>query len=141
MGNFSVGFRQVYSGLKTMFGCGAKRAAQKTTQEVAKQATQYSGPAWSEICARQPLALPAPTAAQLAKDVPTVCVPKVLNGLNLSELRMSQEILKDGTHVRYFRAPGNNKILLKMKDKGILHQEWIYGQNGGPNHFTYVKSF
>jgi len=86
------------------------------------------------------LALPAPSAAQLAKDVPSVCVPKVLNGLNLSELKMTQEILKDGTHVRFFRAPGSNKILIKMEDKGLLHKEWIYGKNGGPENFTFVKS-
>lgn len=139
MSHFAIGCRQVWGGLKTMFGYSAKRAAQSGAQKVAQQAS-YKGPAWSEICARQPLALPAPTAAQLAKDVPTVCVPKVLNGLNLSELRMSQEILKDGTHVRYFRAPGNNKILLKMEDKGVCHKEWIYGTHGRPDNITFIKT-
>lgn len=136
MNYFSIGCRQVWGGLKTMFGYGAKNVAKQGTRQTAR----YTGPTLSEMCARQPLALPAPTAAQLAKDVPTVCVPKVLNGLNLSELRMSQEILKDGTHVRFFRAPGNNKILLKMEDKGLLHKEWIYGQHGGPNNFIFVKT-
>ena len=135
MSHFAIGCRQVWGGLKTMFGYGVKRAA----QQGARQTARYT-PTLSELFPRQPLALPAPTAAQLAKDVPTVCVPKVLNGLNLSELRMSQEILKDGTHVRYFRAPGNNKILLKMEDQGICHKEWIYGKHGGPDNFTFIKT-
>ena len=147
MSHFTVGCKQIWGGLKTMFGYSAKRGAQSGAQKVAQSGAQkvaqkagFSAPLFSEQVARQPLALPAPTAAQLAKDVPMVCVPKVLNGLNLSELRMSQEILKDGTHVRYFRAPGSNKILIKMEDKGIVHKEWIYGKNGGPDDFTFVKS-
>lgn len=132
MGNFTLGLKQIYGGMKTMFGYGAKTAA-KTS---AKAKPAYHGPSIMDMVKRQPLALPAPTAEQLAADVPQVMVSKVLGGRNLNELRMTQEILADGSHVRYFRAPGNDKILIKMKDKGKLHQEWINSNRGK----VYVKS-
>lgn len=57
MSHFAVGLKQVYGGLKTMFGYGAKNVAQQGTRQTAR----YTGPTLSEMCARQPLALPAPT--------------------------------------------------------------------------------
>lgn len=121
MGAFSLGIRQIYGGLKTMFGYGAKAAAKTAT----KAEKVYHGPSLIDMVKRQPLALPAPSAKQLAADVPQVMVPKVLGGKNLNELRMTQEILADGSHVRYFRGKDSDKILIKMKDHGRLHQEWI----------------
>lgn len=93
------------------------------------------GPSLSELIAKQPLALPAPTAKQIAATKPRMNVGKLLNR-NLHELSMSQVITKDGTHVRYYRDPGSNKIKLKTADKGILHQEWAYGK---PGEVTYLK--
>ena len=132
MGNVRLGFKQIYGGIKTIFRRETKNAAKAT----ANQAPVYHGPTMSEIIRQQPLALPAPTAEQLAADVPQVVVPKVLEGKNLNELRMSQEILSDGSHVRYYRAPESNRILIKTKDKGRLHQEWVNRNNG----FLYIKS-
>ena len=132
MGSLKLGFRQIYGGIKTIFGREAKTAAKAT----ANKAPVYKGPSMSDIVRQQPLALPAPSAEQLAADIPQVVVPKVLGGRNLDELRMTQEILADGTHVRYFRGPESNKILIKMHDKGKLHQEWINKENGR----LYIKS-
>ena len=126
MGAFSLGIRQIYGGLKTMFGYGAKAAAKTAT----KAEKVYHGPSLIDMVKRQPLALPAPSAKQLAADVPQVMVPKVLGGKNLNELRMTQEILADGSHVRYFRGKDSDKILIKMKDHGRLHQEWINSDKG-----------
>lgn len=134
MGNLAIGLKQIYGGVKTIFGRGGKKAAQQAVR-ISKPA--YSGPSLIDITKKQPLALPAPTAEQLAAEFPRVCVPKALHGINANELRMSQEILADGTHVRYFRGPGSDRILLKMEDKGLLHKEWI---NPGGENFTYIKS-
>ncbi len=129
MGNLSIGLKQIYGGIKTMFGYGAKAAKTASAKSV------YHGPSIMDLAKRQPLGLPAPTAEQLAADVPKIMVPKVL-GRNLDELKMSQEILADGSHVRYFRGPESNKILIKMKDNGRFHQEWIHSNKGE----IYVKT-
>lgn len=136
MGAFSLGIRQIYGGLKTMFGYGAKAAAKTAAKTATKAEKVYHGPSLIDMVKSQPLALPAPSAKQLAADVPQVMVPKVLGGRNLDELRMTQEILADGSHVRFFRAKDSDKILIKMKDHGILHQEWITSNKGK----IYVKS-
>lgn len=133
MGNLAVGFKQIYSGVKTIFGCGGAR---KAVQQAAKPV--YHGPTLSDMAAKMPLALPAPTAEALAAARPRVNVAKVLNGRNLDELRMSQVITKNGTHVRYYRGAESDKILLKTADKGLLHQEWVYGRS--PEELTYIKT-
>lgn len=134
MGNLTVGFKQIYSGVKTIFGCGGARKAAQTVQ---KAMPKYQGPTITQMVERMPLALPAPSAEALAAARPRVNVGKALNR-NLDELRMSQVITKDGTHVRYYRGAESDKILLKTANKGTLHQEWIYGAS--PEQLTYVKS-
>jgi len=134
MGNLAVGLKQIYGGMKTIFGRGGARKASKAAQTVVPK---YQGPTITQMAERMPLALPAPSAEALAAARPRVNVGKALNR-NLDELRMSQVITKDGTHVRYYRGAESDKILLKTADKGTLHQEWIYG--GSPEQLTYVKS-
>lgn len=136
MSTFRVGLKMVYGGFKTMFGVGTKAAA-KTTAATKTTATAFRGPSLMDRVKMQPLALPAPTAEQLAADIPQVAVSKVFGGrVKPGELRMSQEILADGSHVRYFRGPGSDKVLIKMKDKGKVHEEWISSNYGD----LYVKS-
>lgn len=135
MGNLAVGFRQIYSGMKTIFGRGGARKAAQAAQKAARPT--YQGPTITQMAERMPLALPAPSAEALAAAKPRVNVGKAL-GRNLDELRMSQVVTKDGTHVRYYRGAENDRILLKTADKGTLHQEWIYGHS--PEQLTYVKS-
>ncbi len=120
MGNLAVGLRQIYGGMKTIFGRGGAR---KATQVVAQKPI-FKGPTITELAERMPLALPAPSAEVIAAAKPRVNVGKAL-GMNVDELRMSQVITKDGTHVRYFRGPKDDRILIKTADKGINHQEWI----------------
>lgn len=134
MGNFSVGLKQIYGGMKTIFGRGGARKAAKAVQTAAPK---YQGPTITQLAERMPLALPAPSPEALAAARPRVNVGKALNR-NLDELRMSQVITKDGTHIRYYRGAESDKILLKTADKGTLHQEWISGHS--PEQLTYIKS-
>lgn len=134
MGILKIVSKQIYRGVKSVLGHGT--SAKKASEAAAKAKTAYSGPTMLDLIKKQPKALPRPTAQQLAADKPSVFVPKVTH-LNADELRMSQEILKDGTHVRYFRDPESDKVLIKTKDKGILHQEWI--NPGDKNNFIYIK--
>lgn len=135
MGNLAVTFRKAYAGMKTIFGRGGAKKAAQAAQKVARPT--YQGPTISQLAERMPLALPAPSAEALAAAKPRVNVGKALNR-NLDELRMSQVVTKDGTHVRYYRGAESDRILLKTADKGSLHQEWIYGQ--APEQLTYIKT-
>ncbi len=111
------------------------KTAQKTAQKPANLPNMFD-----TIKAKadaMPLALPAPTAEQLAAARPKLNTGKLF-GYGSDQLHLSQEIAKDGTHIRYYRIPGNNKIVLKTADKGLLHQEWAYGNRAGD--LTYLKT-
>ncbi len=84
----------------------------------------------------KPLLLSAPTKAQVAARTPRFNIGKVSGGLNLEELNMSQVVKADGTHFRYYRKPGSNKLFLVTEDKGIMHKETIYGFKGENNVTT-----
>lgn len=130
MGNLSIGLKQIYGGIKTIFRRGSKVAAEETAKTTAKT-TAYKGPSFIDMARRQPLGLPAPTAEQLAADKPQIMVSKVLGTKDIYDLKMTQEILADGTHVRYFTDPVTKQRVITMKDSGILHQEWIKTPNKG----------
>lgn len=113
---------------------GVKQAANSTTR-VANVPNMFD--VIKAKADAMPLALPAPTAEKLIASRPKLNTGKLF-GYGSDQLHMSQKITKDGTHIRYYRKPGSNKISLKTADKGILHQEWAYGDRAG--ELTYLKN-
>lgn len=95
-----------------------------------------AGPTVSEIISRQPKALPAPSAEQLAASKPVLSTAK-LTGYGVEQLDMTQVITKDGTHIRYYRYPGKDRVVFQTNTKGALRQEYAPRANGD---FTYLKS-
>lgn len=95
-----------------------------------------AGPTLSEIISRQPKALPAPSAEQLAASKPVLSTAK-LTGYGVEQLDMTQVITKDGTHIRYYRYPGKDRVVFQTNTKGALRQEYAPRANGD---FTYLKS-
>ena len=120
--------------------CGAMQDTVKVAQNTAARKPVNVPNMFDTIKAKadaMPLALPAPTAEQLAAARPRLNTGKLF-GFGSDQLHLSQEIAKDGTHIRYYRMPGNNRIVLKTADKGLLHQEWAYGNRAGD--LTYLKT-
>ena len=113
------------------------KAAKGVETAAAKPTPKYTGPTLSEMVAKQPKALPAPTAEQLVASRPKLNTGKLF-GYGSDQLNLSQVITKDGVHVRYYRKPGSNKIVLKTEDKGLSHKEWAYGDRAGD--LTYLKT-
>ncbi len=104
----------------------------KVTQTTARK---FEGPTLSELIAGQPKALPAPTAEQVLASYPRVNTGKVL-GKTVDDLNMSQVVTADGVHVRYYRAPGSDKVLMKTEDSGIFHRDTIYDFKGDGNRLV-----
>lgn len=110
--------------------------AVKDTERVAARPAVPQGPTLSEIISKQPKALPAPTPQQLAAERPLLNTAK-LTGYGSEQLNMSQVVTKDGTHMRYYRIPGEDKVIFETATNGALRTERFYGENG---NFTYLKS-
>ncbi len=133
-----------YAGRK-MTSAGAKFEAKasryaatavKDTERVVTRPAVPQGPTLSEVISKQPKALPAPTPQQLAAEQPLLNTAK-LTGYGPEQLNMSQVITRDGTHMRYYRKPGSDRVVFETATKGALRTERFYGANGD---FTYLKS-
>lgn len=133
-----------YAGRK-MTSAGAKFEAKaskyaatavKDTERVVARPAVPQGPTLSEVISKQPKALPAPTPQQLAAERPLLNTAK-LTGYGPEQLNMTQVITKDGTHMRYYRKPGSDRVVFDTATKGALRTERFHGANGD---FTYLKS-
>lgn len=133
-----------YAGRK-MTSAGAKFEAKaskyaatavKDTERVVARPAVPQGPTLSEVISKQPKALPAPTPQQLAAEQPLLNTAK-LTGYGSEQLNMTQVITKDGTHMRYYRKPGSDRVVFETATKGALRTERFHGANGD---FTYLKS-
>lgn len=133
-----------YAGRK-MTSAGAKFEAKasryaatavKDTERVVTRPAVPQGPTLSEVISKQPKALPAPTPQQLAAEQPLLNTAK-LTGYGPEQLNMSQVITRDGTHMRYYRKPGSDRVVFETATKGALRTERFHGANGD---FTYLKS-
>lgn len=133
-----------YAGRK-MTSAGAKFEAKaskyaatavKDTERVVARPAVPQGPTLSEVISKQPKALPAPTPQQLAAEQPLLNTAK-LTGYGPEQLNMSQVITRDGTHMRYYRKPGSDRVVFETATKGALRTERFHGANGD---FTYLKS-
>ena len=133
-----------YAGRK-MTSAGAKFEAKaskyaatavKDTERVVARPAVPQGPTLSEVISKQPKALPAPTPQQLAAERPLLNTAK-LTGYGSEQLNMTQVITKDGTHMRYYRKPGSDRVVFETATKGALRTERFHGANGD---FTYLKS-
>lgn len=133
-----------YAGRK-MTSAGAKFEAKaskyaatavKDTERVVARPAVPQGPTLSEVISKQPKALPAPTPQQLAAERPLLNTAK-LTGYGSEQLNMTQVITKDGTHMRYYRKPGSDRVVFDTATKGALRTERFHGANGD---FTYLKS-
>ncbi len=121
------------------FEAKASKYTAKAVKSAEKEATKPAvpqGPTLSEIISKQPKALPAPTPQQLAAERPLLNTAK-LTGYGPEQLSMTQVITKDGTHMRYYRKPGSDRVVFETATKGALRTERFYGANGD---FTYLKS-
>lgn len=133
-----------YAGRK-MTSAGAKFEAKaskyaatavKDTERVVARPAVPQGPTLSEVISKQPKALPAPTPQQLAAEQPLLNTAK-LTGYGSEQLNLSQVITRDGTHMRYYRKPGSDRVVFETATKGALRTERFHGANGD---FTYLKS-
>lgn len=133
-----------YAGRK-MTSAGAKFEAKaskyaatavKDTERVVARPAVPQGPTLSEVISKQPKALPAPTPQQLAAEHPLLNTAK-LTGYGPEQLNMTQVITRDGTHMRYYRKPGSDRVVFDTATKGALRTERFHGANGD---FTYLKS-
>ena len=133
-----------YAGRK-MTSAGAKFEAKaskyaatavKDTERVVARPAVPQGPTLSEVISKQPKALPAPTPQQLAAERPLLNTAK-LTGYGPEQLNMTQVITRDGTHMRYYRKPGSDRVVFDTATKGALRTERFHGANGD---FTYLKS-
>ena len=133
-----------YAGRK-MTSAGAKFEAKaskyaatavKDTERVVARSAVPQGPTLSEVISKQPKALPVPTPQQLAAERPLLNTAK-LTGYGSEQLNMTQVITKDGTHMRYYRKPGSDRVVFETATKGALRTERFHGANGD---FTYLKS-
>ena len=133
-----------YAGRK-MTSAGAKFEAKaskyaatavKDTERVVARPAVPQGPTLSEVISKQPKALPAPTPQQLAAERPLLNTAK-LTGYGSEQLNLSQVITRDGTHMRYYRKPGEDKVIFETATKGALHTERFNSANGD---FIYLKS-
>lgn len=133
-----------YAGRK-MTSAGAKFEAKaskyaatavKDTERVVARPAVPQGPTLSEVISKQPKALPAPTPQQLAAERPLLNTAK-LTGYGSEQLNLSQVITRDGTHMRYYRKPGSDRVVFETATKGALRTERFHGANGD---FTYLKS-
>ena len=121
------------------FEAKASKYTAKAVKSVEKEATKPAvpqGPTLSEIISKQPKALPAPTPQQLVAERPLLNTAK-LTGYGPEQLNMTQVITKDGTHMRYYRKPGSDRVVFETATKGALRTERFHGANGD---FTYLKS-
>lgn len=90
------------------------------------------------VAAKEQAALEAAQKAAREAELairPRINVGKVL-GVDISNLQRVEKTLADGSIERIYTKPGSDKVLLKTVDKGILHQEWIYG---GKADMIYMK--
>lgn len=110
--------------------------AVKDTEKVVSRPAVPQGPTLSEIISKQPKALPAPTPQQLAAERPLLNTAK-LTGYSSEQLNMTQVITKDGTHMRYYRKPGSDRVVFETATKGALRTERFNGENG---NFIYLKA-
>lgn len=133
-----------YAGRK-MTSAGAKFEAKaskyaatavKDTERVVARPAVPQGPTLSEVISKQPKALPAPTPQQLAAERPLLNTAK-LTGYGSEQLNLSQVITRDGTHMRYYRKPGSDRVVFETATKGALRTERFHGANGD---FIYLKS-
>ena len=104
------------------------KAVKSAEKEVTKP-TVPQGPTLSEIMSTQPQALPAPTPQQLAAERPLLNTAK-LTGYGPEQLNMTQVITKDGTHMRYYRIPGEDKVIFETATNGALRTERYYAGDG-----------
>lgn len=111
-------------------------SAVKDTEKVVTRPAVPQGPTLSEIISKQPKALPAPTPKQLAAERPLLNTAK-LTGYSSEQLNMTQVITKDGTHMRYYRKPGSDRVVFETATKGALRTERFNGANGD---FIYLKA-
>ena len=74
-------------------------------------------------------------AAELKAKQPRINISKALNR-DINDLVAKETKLADGTIERTFSDPVSGEILAKTQDKGLLHQEWIYG---GKADMIYMK--
>ncbi len=126
-----------YAGRKmTSAGARFEARASKFTASAVKEPEVLKGPTLSEIISKQPKALPAPTQQQLAAERPLLNTAK-LTGYGSEQLNMTQVITKDGTHIRYYRKPGDDRVVFETATKGALRTERFNGENG---NFIYLKS-
>lgn len=126
-----------YAGRKmTSAGARFEARASKFTASAVKEPEVLKGPTLSEIISKQPKALPAPTPQQLAAERPLLNTAK-LTGYGPEQLNMTQVITKDGTHMRYYRIPGSDRVVFETATKGALRTERFNGANGD---FAYLKS-
>lgn len=65
-------------------------------------------------------------AAELKAKQPRINISKALNR-DINDLVAKETKLADGTIECTFSDPVSGEILAKTRNKGILHQEWIYG--------------
>lgn len=64
-------------------------------------------------------------AAELRAKQPRINTSKAL-GIDIGDLKV-KETVNNGTTIRTFSDPKTGKVLVKTKDCGIGHEEWIYG--------------
>lgn len=133
----SVGKKSQNIGAK--FNAKVGKSSESIMNAKPRQVKSYDGPTISEMAAKQPLALPPASAETVAASQPTINVAKVL-GRNLNELNMSQVVSRNGTHIRYYREPGCNKILLKTETQGNFHREIVPDYRGTGNHLQVTQT-
>lgn len=79
-------------------------------------------------------------AIELEAKRPRINVAKVLNGLNIEELKVIEKVQPNGGVKRYYFRPetgaGKRKPVITTYDHGSLHQEWIHN---GKADVIYLK--
>ena len=95
----------------------------------------------AEAAAKEEAAKAAKLAAEkAAKGLPRINVAKVLNGLNIEELKVIEKVQPNGGVKRYYFLPetgtGKRKPVITTYDYRSLHQEWIHN---GKADVIYLK--
>lgn len=85
----------------------------------------------AEVLAKEETAKAAEKAAkELAHKRPRINVGKVLNGINVEELKVVEKVQPNGGVKRYYFLPetgaGKRKPVITTYDHGSLHKEWIH---------------
>ena len=113
--------------------------AQKGTKyENAVKAKEDAAKAAAEKAAAEKAA--AEAAAKAAAEAEAAKLPRInlgRAGIDISQLKVAETTLADGSLQRIYTMPGSDKVVLKTVEKGILRQEWLYDTKFGD--MVYLK--